>query len=90
MACTVTNSDRAEWALEALNAYGAYHPGCTEDAETMIIDVVSSLHHLALRQNLRIDELLAKAKTLALVEIEEECEEARNTLRENGREALPE
>lgn len=90
-----TNSDRAEWALEALNAYGlyhlnaygAYHPGGTKDVETMIVDVLSSLHHLALRTNLRIDHLFAKAKVLALDEIEEECEKARNTLRENGCEA---
>ena len=83
----VTNDQRAQWAMEAVEMFSYATNMVGEETEIIISDLLVNLHHLAVREKLNIDSLFARAKRNAQQEIYEECESARETLRRNGRDS---
>ena len=63
-----TNSDRAEWARQAVEAF----PAQADDLETTIKDLFCNLMHLCNQENFEFNTLLEGARMHFEAEIEED------------------
>ena len=83
----ITNADRAEWAMDALNGFVAATE--VDTAHDAIADLIANLLHLARGRGLDVDVLLDQTRKLMAEEFAEDAEGDMAAVQARFRELLP-